>query len=408
MSAEPDELAKYTWLVEGPGRTWLDKLEDAQTPVLQLVQRLRKDLAAWQTHLLVNQRELRQRAARKFPRSAEMFFTSVALQQSTDWEVACYKSSRFSDGDVVDLCCGIGGDLMALCQRGVAQGIDIDPVAAYLAGTNADLTNDSDAGPAILGIAGDIAGTSVCPGAAIHIDPDRRPSGRRTIQLDLHRPGIATLAQLIEHPAGVAIKLAPATDTTHPLLNDAALEWIGHRRECQQLVAWFGPLQQKISRYQATVLVNGTPFSLHANQQPELIVDQRVGSYLVEPEPTVLAADMAGVVAEQLNLTALTPGGGYLSGDSPKEGPWWSCFQVLEVDTFREKRMASMLRTREIGPLEIKKRGVDVAVGELQRRLSRPEGTPATLFLLRKGKGNSSYSHTAMSDETEFWAKRMR
>ena len=41
-----------------------------------------------------------------------MFFTSVGLEQATDFVTATYKAQRFSiGGRYVDLCCGLGGDL---------------------------------------------------------------------------------------------------------------------------------------------------------------------------------------------------------------------------------------------------------------------------------------------------------
>jgi hypothetical protein len=63
---------------------------------------------------------------------------------------------------------------------------------------------------------------------------------------------------------------------------------------------------------------------------------------------------------------------------------------VLEELPFREKLLRAALRTRGVGPLTIKKRGVDVAPAELRRRLALTGDREATLVLTRvAGKGTA-------------------
>ena len=45
-------------------------------------------------HLILQQRELREKAREKFPQADKMFFTSRGLEQSTDAAVAAYKAGR--------------------------------------------------------------------------------------------------------------------------------------------------------------------------------------------------------------------------------------------------------------------------------------------------------------------------
>ena len=37
---------------------------------------------------------------------------------------------------IADLCCGIGGDLLALAEQGTVIGVDRDPIAAHFAAAN--------------------------------------------------------------------------------------------------------------------------------------------------------------------------------------------------------------------------------------------------------------------------------
>src|SRR5436309_7280206 len=62
---------------------------------------------------------LRVRARAKFSRADEMFFTREGLEQSSSEAVAKWGAARFPEGaTILDLCCGIGGDAVALASRG--------------------------------------------------------------------------------------------------------------------------------------------------------------------------------------------------------------------------------------------------------------------------------------------------
>src|SRR4029078_11625759 len=137
------DLAEYEWLTGSEAGAILDELSADSTPLHTAVARLRGRLTPSQTHLLMEQAELRRRAGTKFSQSHRMFFTRVGLEQATDEWVAGYKASRFTNERagappprVADFCCGIGGDLMALARQAQAVGIDRDQVTAHFAAIN--------------------------------------------------------------------------------------------------------------------------------------------------------------------------------------------------------------------------------------------------------------------------------
>src|SRR4051794_31796536 len=119
----------YRWLVSEAGERGLasvrGEIEAAGGPSVALTSRLRKDLSLERAHLVIEQIELRQRAREKFSLADRMYFTRKGLEQATDEQLAAYKASRFPPGQTIsDLCCGLGGDLLALARHGRAQGID--------------------------------------------------------------------------------------------------------------------------------------------------------------------------------------------------------------------------------------------------------------------------------------------
>ena len=75
-----------------------------------------------------SQWDLRSRASAKFPLSHRLFFVKEALEQSTHHSVARYHASLFPPGvRVFDLTAGIGGDALALAERGPVTAFELDP-----------------------------------------------------------------------------------------------------------------------------------------------------------------------------------------------------------------------------------------------------------------------------------------
>ncbi len=377
-----ETLETYRWLVEGAGREILAALAGDNTATHELIRRLRKTCTAAQTHLLLEQRDLRARGSLKFPRAASMFFTRRSLEQASDFRIANYKARRFPvQSLVIDACCGLGGDLLSLGTRGPVLGIDRDPLLCYLATAN-------------LAVAGaheghvwceDLATSDLPRDATMHVDPDRRPQERRTVQLAAHEPNDALLSQWIASQPGVALKLSPAASPEEALLRDADLEWIGHSGQCQQLVAWFGTLARQQGMRTATLLRDEASDSWTGDSQCPLVPTDVPEPFLYEPHPTVLAAGLAGAWAASHDLRSLTPGGGYLTGGRVDAGPWAQTLEVLDWMPFRQEKIRSWLRERRVGPVEVKKRNVELDPAKLQREWTAQGDERAVVVVTRLG-----------------------
>jgi len=411
-----DRLDDYRWLTGQEGAEWLRRVAEDRHALVNQAGRLRKWLSPEQTHLVLEQVELRRRARAKFADPDRMFFTSLGLQQATDQYVAAYKAGRFAQGQaLVDLCCGIGGDLLGLARRGPVAGVDRDPVAALLAAANAralGLAGGEAGGVEVR--AGDVAEVAVREFAAWHLDPDRRPQGRRTTVVELHEPGLPVIEKLLAANADAAVKLAPAAALPDDWSGRAELEWIGRRRQCRQLIAWFGGLADHTGRHRATILAE-TPdggarvvrtvvgkrgrssFSIPVSREPALGEEDRkraaspfsVGRYVFDPDPAVLAAGLSGALAAEHGLSATGPRAAYLTGDRAVADPALACFEVTDVLPLDLKRLRRLLHERGIGRLEIKKRiqnrikkrGVAHEPDQLRRRLHlRGEGSAVLLL----------------------------
>ncbi len=179
------ELEDWRWLIGLEAADVLVELASDEGSLLGQAARLRKRFSPSRVHLLLEQVELRRRAQKKFAAADTMFFTRKGLEQATDQWVARYKASRFPSGEpVADLCCGVGGDLIALAARGPATGLERDPIVAALALANAQATTagvDAADDPMKV-VVGDAEDFSLTDFAAWHIDPDRRRGRRHVIR----------------------------------------------------------------------------------------------------------------------------------------------------------------------------------------------------------------------------------
>src|SRR5579864_910759 len=75
------------------------------------VEKLRKRWPAPLAAAAIEQCQLRRRAASRFSRAEEMWFTRPLLEQASGELAATQHAKRFDPaGPVADLCCGLGGD----------------------------------------------------------------------------------------------------------------------------------------------------------------------------------------------------------------------------------------------------------------------------------------------------------
>ncbi len=379
------DVTDYRWLVDAEAEPFLCEAAAAAEPTSILV-RLRKRLTAAQAALVVEQATLRRRARLKFPAADAMFFTARGLEQATDASTAAYKAQRFpTDAPVVDLCCGIGGDLSALAGRGPVRGIDADEHTAIFAAANLRSVAAARRGSAAVAAQG--AGVDdVAAVAAWHCDPDRRPAGRRTTRLELHEPDLAALDEWLGVSEHAAIKLAPAAEVPPSWRERATQEWISRGGECKQLVAWFGNLAAIPGRRRATIVhADGTARTVDDGPNTELPATDDIGRFVYEPDAAVLAADLLAPLAAEHGLSALHPGSVYLTNDEPRRDPALAAFEVCAALPFDRRRLRGVLAERNIGRLEIKKRGLDVDVERVRRELKPHGDREACLILARRG-----------------------
>lgn len=354
-------LADVEWLISEEAAPWLAAAAEGGGSLPAQAARLRKGLSAERAALVLEQVEVRRRAAEKFPQAARMFFSRRSLEQSTDAWVAAYKAQRFpSHQGTADLCCGLGGDALALAARGPVVAVELDPRLARLAEANASVLGLGGSLTARVADVTVVDARSVDDPAYLHIDPDRRPADRRTSRLVFSEPPLETVEAWRAAVAGTAVKLAPASDVPESWAASAEREWISRDGVCRQQVAWSGGLTDAPGRRRATcVSIDGIDTLLGSLSPPAIPLTEHWGRYLHEPDAAVIAAGLVGELAHAEGFAALDPRIAYLTSDTACARGLVASFEILETMPFDQRRVKQALARRGWGRLEIKLRGVE-------------------------------------------------
>jgi hypothetical protein len=318
--------------------------------------------------------ECRRRAQDKFSRADAMWFDRKGLEQATAEAVARHKAERFS-GDMLDLCCGIGGDALALASRARVTAVDFDPVNCQRAEWNSEVYGVSSN---LVVDCRDVTTVAV-DGRLVHLDPDRRQSGQKAVRLEDYAPGPEYLQQLMQSAAGGAIKLSPASNFVGRF-PEAEIELISLRGECKEATVWFGSLAGA-EPWRATILperisVAGHPLEHVADQSPPR-------AYLYDPDPAVVRAGLVDLVANQLGLARLDDREEYLTADTPVHSPLVRGFAVEAVLPNNPSDIRNHFRQSRFGQVEIKCRHIPIQAEDLRRRLPLPGKEPGVLIFAR-------------------------
>lgn len=306
---------------------------------------------------------LRRRAEVKFSRAAAMYFTREALEQASSEPVAAHRARRFAGlGTVADLCCGIGGDAVALAAVAPLLAVDLDPLRLRLTGLNLEAYGQRQ-GARLL--EGDVLAIDLAGVGAAFVDPDRRVEGRRVVSVDDGRPSLAALRARLPRDLPLAVKLAPGLPGHEIARLDGEVEFVSLDGELKECVLWAGPFRQAARR--ATLLPTGD--TLAAETPAALPLPGPPRAYLYDPDPAVVRAGLVGELAGPLHGRPLDAGVGLLSGDVPVATPFARCYAIEAALPFHRRRLQELLRQRGVGRVQVRRRGTGLEPAEVERGL---------------------------------------
>lgn len=377
------DVTELRALLSAEGLRLLDSLPryESSADVVRVVSQLRK---AGHPPALVaavlSQSKLRARAEAKFgPFAERMLFTEAGLEQATRLSVAARHAGRFQSVGVTrvaDLGCGIGADALAIAALELeVTAVERDEVTAAIAAynlapwSNARVEN-LDAEHA------DLAGVD-----GVFLDPARRNASKRLKNPLDWSPSLDFAFGLAErYPTG--IKLGPGIDR-ELIPDDAEAQWVSVDRDVVELGLWFGALARPGIRRAALVMGAHGAAELTASADSADVEVGALGEYILEPDGAVIRARLIGDLARQLDARMVSAEIAYVTADQAAVTPFASCFRVVANFALDQRTIKRELSARNIGTLEVKKRGVDIDPAEFRAALSLKGVESATLVLTR-------------------------
>ncbi|WP_226898975.1 class I SAM-dependent methyltransferase [Nonomuraea phyllanthi] len=380
---------------------------------------LRRTYDAALTSAALTQARLRERAVAKFGEDARpMYFTPHGLEQSTRAEVAAHRARRLTKGDmgdagdarsgdagsggsaadwatedgstggavsggggrvgvreltVVDACCGIGGDFLALARAGCAvTAVDIDPLTVAVARANAEALG---LGGRVAVEVADAAGVEPEGYDVLFADPARRTARGRTFDPMAYSPPWPVVLDLISRAGRACVKVAPGIP--YEFIPDGAeAEWVSYKGEVKEAALWTGG--QGPAR-RATLLPGGHTLTATGAEAPV----GPIGRYVYEPDGAAIRAHLVGEVCELVNGRLPDPMIAYITSDAPIDTPWAARYEIADVLPFSLKKLRAALRERKIGNVTIKKRGSAVDIERLRSDLRLNGENSAVIILTR-------------------------
>lgn len=342
---------------------------------LALGTRLRRSYDAGLVAAAVTQHHVRLKARTKFGAdAARMYFTPDALEQATRAVVSDHRASRLAGAGaqaVVDLGCGLGGDLIAFAKAGMAvRGFELDPVRAAIAQANLialDLAGVVDCA--------DAATADIRSGEVAFVDPARRDGKGRIFDPTNCLPPWSFVEALLGGRAlaktmpGIAHDLIPA---------GVEAEWISVAGSLVEACLWGVPFSAVERR--ATLLPGGASLT-SADEGAGAVASP--GTYLYEPDDAVIRAGLVTAVAAVVDGWLIDSKIAYVASDIHVPTPFARAFRVLDELPMREKPLKAALVAHDIGTLTIKKRGVEVVPETLIRKLKLRGSIVGTVIMTR-------------------------
>ncbi|HET6561521.1 MAG TPA: class I SAM-dependent methyltransferase [Marmoricola sp.] len=382
------DLESFAWLRTTEGQETLAsaaRLYDDGADPIRAGELLRRSVAPGRAAAAMSQAQLRVAARAKLGEEADrMYFTKDGLEQATRHEVARHRAARLAlarPGSVVDLGCGIGGDLVELARAGLTTaGVDLDPLRVAVARANLEA----------LGLPGavmvaDVTALDLSPFGAVFADPARRTARGRVFDVDAYAPPWSFVESLLTGTA--CVKVAPGIPHDR-VPSEVEAEWVSFRGDVKEAVLW-SPVLATTER-RATLVHPAGLATLTAEDDPGPAPARPVGRYLLEPDGAVIRAGLVTAVAARVEGWLVDENIAYLSCDTVPTSSYARAFEVLEELPFHEKQLRAALRSRGVGRLTIKKRGVAVVPEQLRKRLALRGDAEATVVLTRvAGRGTA-------------------
>lgn len=379
-----------------------------QQHTLSTLATLRRTYSPEEAGALLTLARLRQKAVGKFPHPDQLFFVPEALEQATAWPIAQRRAAQIAQhapaGPLLDLGCGIGGDLLALAQQRPVIAYESDQLRLRFAQANAELFGLHESVDFRQADWTSALADGVLPeAAAAFADPARRINERRVFSLHEMQPPFSAMLRLQRQLPLLVVKVMPGLDmaeleqTLPPeLLSHCCVEFVSHDATCKEAVIWLGgvtpwlapPAAEQVQRIRrvASVHTGAEWQTLVASGASPPLGELAVGQFLHEPDPAVIRAGAFAELCVQLDAHLFDQQIAYLVSSAHSAHPLTQAFEIEEILPFGLKQLNRRLQALQIQHVEIKKRGAPIEPEQMRARLKLVKsGRDAVVIFTRRG-----------------------
>ena len=382
-----EDIERYEWLLSTEGAALMEdinRLSNEGASDLRIAEQLRKTVLVDRVALAMTQRDLRRKARAKFDHADSLFFTREGLEQATSDRIAHHRAERFAHtGHVVDLCCGIGGDLMAIAslpgERQLAA-VDLDPVHLMLARANVAMIAPDIT---LTTMQSNVRDADLSPYTGVFIDPARRSSSGRMGGI-VSEPPLDWAIALQDSKRAVGIKTAPGLP--HHLIPDGwELEMIALGTDLKEAVLWSPALANGTRT--ATVITEDSVHQLGELPGPPVpLTIPAAGQWLLDPNPSVTRAGLVEDLARDLAASKIDADIAFLITPASVETPFARGLPIIDALPWHEKQLKGRLRDLDAGPIDIRRRGLAGDVDTITKRL-RGKGSRRLMIAMTRVDG---------------------
>ena len=175
------------------------------------------------------------------------------------------------------------------------------------------------------------------------------------------------------------MKVAPGVPWDDLRAIDAEAEFISVGGELKECCLWFGSLRT-IGR-RATVLPAGATLAADQPANPEPAGPPQ--AFLYDPDPAIVRSGLVANLGQRLEARPIDAEIAYLTSDVCTQTSFARCYAVLEAMPFHARQLGDRLRSMNVGPVTITKRGSVVDVDELRRKWKLTGSEARTVILTR-------------------------
>ncbi|MCS7468319.1 methyltransferase domain-containing protein [Stieleria sp. ICT_E10.1] len=324
--------------------------------------------------------------------------TERSLSQATPAPVAELKARWMNSRSVLDGCCGLGADTLAIAKMvGSADvqvtAVDSDPMMVAMTRENLRM-NLQPARPQVAVRHDDVAAVPIAADATVHLDPDRRDDRGRKVRPEDYSPPWAVVERILDRCAAGIVKLAPAAVIEdRPQRHRLWVSLGGSVREqtlltgqaIDRAAACFGHPLIEASRTAVLVRPDGSAvtYTVAGDSQAGRRVEKPM-QYLADPDAAIRAAGLTESFAGQYGYDLLGGPSGFLTGDTAIESDLAICEPVIWSGACDDRRLRKTLRSMNCYPWRVKTRGVSQNPNMLEKRYRQCGERPVTLWI---GKG---------------------